>query len=128
MCGTRSSLSFWNNGLDSATVSQRLQNHDFHRRSRLFVFSVINDFLAVMERGSEVGFPVFNELLRTLVGVLDLAFELLGFFGKELARFLAGLRCIQQGDASAEEDTDDEDGETTAGNGFFLHILTPLVA
>jgi hypothetical protein len=46
------------------------------------LLGVVDGFLAGMHNCSEIGFPVFNESLRTLDGVLSLVFELLGFLGK----------------------------------------------
>ncbi|MEO5365873.1 MAG: hypothetical protein H7831_05870 [Magnetococcus sp. WYHC-3] len=80
------------------------------------MFREIKNFLAAVERAIKIGFPVFNEFLCTLVGLLGLATELLGFSGEKLARLPAGLRCIQQCYASADEGADGEDAKTASGN------------
>jgi hypothetical protein len=46
------------------------------------VFGVVDAFLTGMNHGGEIGFPIANEFLRVLDGVLGLVFKLPGFPGK----------------------------------------------
>jgi len=82
--------------------------------SRPFVSGVVDGFLAGIESGDEIRFLVLNVFLRVLDGVLRLVLELLPFPGEKLPRFLAGLGCIEQRDASADKGTDGEGGEATS--------------
>ena len=75
------------------------------------MLGVVDDFLTGMHNGGEIGFPITNEFLRVLNGVLGLGSEHLAFLDEELPRFVPGLGCIQQRDASANKDADGEDGE-----------------
>ena len=51
-------------------------------RSRPFVFGVVDDFLAGIQSGDEIRFPVFDEFLRVLDGILGFVSEQLGFLGE----------------------------------------------
>jgi hypothetical protein len=64
--------------------------------------------------GGEIGFPIADEFLHVLDRVLGLVFELPGPLGKQLPRFLSGLGCVQQCDASADQGADGEDGEAAS--------------
>ena len=75
------------------------------------MLGVVDDFLTGMDNGGEIGFPIFNKFLSVLDGVLGLVPKHLAFLDEELPRFLPGLGCIQQRDASANKNADGEDGE-----------------
>ena len=75
------------------------------------MLGVVDDFLTGMHNGGEISFPIANEFLSVLDGVLGLGSEQLTFLGKHLSRFLSGLRRVKQSDASANKDADGEDGE-----------------
>jgi hypothetical protein len=55
------------------------------------MLGVVDDFLTGMDNGGEIGFPIANEFLRVLDGVLGLGSEQLAFLDEELPRFFPGL-------------------------------------
>jgi hypothetical protein len=92
------------------------------------VLGVVASFLAGMDRGSEIGFPVVYEFLRTLDRVLGFVPELLAFPGEQLPRFLSGLWRIKHGDTGADNRADDKGGQTAPlWFSCFRHDVPPVV-